>query len=421
MWPRLEMNGHPLSVQNFPRLAFSYAINELGDNLGAVALAILVLDGTGSALATAGLFLCSRFAPAFAAPWLTARMDRQPVNRSLPALYLVEAAAFAALALLAAGRFPLAAVLALAFLDGTLALTGRGLSRGAVAALLAPVALLRRGNALLNAIFAVTSAAGPAAAGLLVGAAGTSAALWVDAASFGCIAVVLAAGRGLPRAAPEDDERGWLSRMRSGVAAVKGEPIRTLVVAEAAAFVFFFLVIPIEVVYVKHTLDAGDLGYGALLMAWGVGLVLGSAIFARVRERSTRLLVVSSTVVVGVGYLGLAAAPGIVLACAASVVGGTGNGVQWVSVLTAVQEALPDRLQARVVGLLESVAAAAPGIGFLAGGLLTALWSPRLAYLVAGAGVVAVGAVMRWRIDPRRAARPVPAGRAALAEEPDEA
>lgn len=393
----------PLSVRGFSRLAASYTVNELGDNLGVIALAILVLDGTGSALATAALFLSARFLPAFAAPWLTANLDRRPVSRSLPLLYGAEAAAFAGLALIASEGFWLPAVLALALVDGTLALTGRGLSRGAVAAILKPHGVLRRGNAILNMAFAITSAAGPVAAGVLVAVAGVSAALWVDAASFAVIAVVIAVGRDLPPAAPEGGEEGWRARVREGVAAIRGErAIRTLVVAQTAAFVFFFLVIPIEVVYAKETLDAGDVGYGALLASWGVGLVLGSWVFARVRGRSVTVLIVGSTLLVGVGYLGLAAAPGIVLACVASIVGGTGNGVQWVSVLTAVQEALPDALQARVAGLLESIGAAAPGVGFLAGGALTALWSPRVAYLVAGLGVIAVAAAMSRRLAWRR-------------------
>ena len=40
---------------------------------------------------------------------------------------------------------------------------------------------------------------------------------------------------------------------------------------QALAFVFFTLVLPIEIVYAKETLDAGDSGYGALLSSWGVG------------------------------------------------------------------------------------------------------------------------------------------------------
>ena len=50
-------------MRGFPALATSYAINELGDNLGLVALAILVLDRTGSALAVTLLFLAGKFVP----------------------------------------------------------------------------------------------------------------------------------------------------------------------------------------------------------------------------------------------------------------------------------------------------------------------------------------------------------------------
>src|SRR4051794_1886267 len=191
-----------------------------------------------------GLFLCSRFVPAFLAPALTARLDRLLVSRSLPALYALEAAAFAGLALIASSTFSLALVLVLACVDGTLALTGRGLSRAAVAAVLKPHNALRRGNALLNVIFSVPSAAGPAVAGVLVATAGTSVALWVDAASFAAIAILLAAGRDLPPGAPDEEGASWWTRVREGVAAVREEPIRTLIVAETFAFVFFFLVIP---------------------------------------------------------------------------------------------------------------------------------------------------------------------------------
>ena len=49
--------------------------------------------------------------------------------------------------------------------------------------------------------------------------------------------------------------------------------LRRLLGAQALAFVFFAVVIPIEVVFAKETLDAGDAGYGALLASWGVGMV----------------------------------------------------------------------------------------------------------------------------------------------------
>jgi MFS family permease len=80
------------------------------------------------------------------------------------------------------------------------------------------------------------------------------------------------------------------------------------------------------------------------------------------------------------------------------VLGGAGNGVQWVAVMTALQEATPPEYQARMAGLLESLGAAMPGVGFLLGGTIVALGSPRTAFAIAGAGIlvlVIVAAILR--------------------------
>src|SRR4051812_45963981 len=119
--PRLT---DPLRRPLFRRLAASYSINELGDWMGIIALSVLVFDQTGSALATAALFLGTRFLPALFAPVLVAHAERPPPRFALPIIYCCEAAAFAGLALLA-GDFSLAAVVALAAIDGSLALAGR--------------------------------------------------------------------------------------------------------------------------------------------------------------------------------------------------------------------------------------------------------------------------------------------------------
>jgi MFS family permease len=74
-------------------------------------------------------------------------------------------------------------------------------------------------------------------------------------------------------------------------------------------------------------------------------------------------------------------------------VGGAGNGVQWVAVITAIQEFTAEANQARVIGLLESLASGLSGVGFLLGGAIAAIASPRASFAVAGFGVMAVLAV----------------------------
>jgi MFS family permease len=382
----------PLRRRAFRRLATTYAVNEMGDWMGIVALSVLVFEQTDSALATAGLFLGTRFLPALLAPILVTRSERPAPRFMLPIVYCGEAAAFAALALLA-GHFSLVAVIAVATIDGALALTGRSLTRAVVAALLEPAGELRAGNAVLNIAFTAGAALGPGLAGLLVGGIGVQAALLLDAASFYAIAVILFTAGPLPQAEPEPGR--MRERVRAGVAYLRRQKeLRGLLVAQGAAFIFFALVIPIEVFYAKETLGTSDSGYGLMLASWGVGMVVGSMVFAAVRRAPLPYLLFFSTLAVGAGYLGLAAAPTLAVACAASVVGGAGNGVQWVTAVSAVQELTAAEMQARVMSVLESIGAAMPAVGFVLGGVIATVASPRAAFLIAGLGVIAIVAIM---------------------------
>lgn len=380
----------PLRRPLFRRLATSYAVNELGDWMGIIALSVLVFDRTDSALATAALFLGTRFLPALLAPFLVTRAEKPPPRYALPVIYCGEAAAFGGLALLAAAdNFSLAAVIVLATIDGALALTGRALTRAVVAAQLEPTGELRAGNALLNIAFTGGAAIGPGLAGLVVAGFGVSTALLLDAISFYLIAWILLTAGPLPRAEPEPGR--MRKRVRAGLAYINEQRVlKRLLIAQGAAFVFFAAVIPVEVIYAKDTLGVGDSGYGFLLASWGAGMVLGSLLFAGVRRRSIAYLLFFSTLTVGAGYLGLAVAPTLAVACAASVLGGCGNGVQWVSMISAVQELTAPSMQARVMSVLESIGAAMPGIGFVLGGVVAAVASPRTAFLAAGLGVVGI-------------------------------
>jgi MFS family permease len=380
----------PLRRPAFRRLALSYAVNEMGDWLGIVALSVLVFERTGSALATAALFIGTGFLPALLTPVTVARLEHPPPRFVLPTIYAGEAAAFGALALLA-GHFSLAAVVAVATVDGALALTARTLTRSVSAAMLEPEGELRAGNAILNVAFTGGAALGPALAGAVVAALGVQSALLLDAVSFYVIACILLTARPLPHVEPEPGR--LREQVQAGLGYIRDHAtLRRLLVAQAAALVFFSAVIPIEVIYAKETLGAGDTGYGLMLGSWGAGMVVGSVVFATMRRAPLPLLLFFSTIAIGAGYLGMAAAQTLAVACAASVVGGAGNGIQWVAVVSAVQELTAARMQARVLGTLESVASATPGIGYLLGGLIASGWSPRATFLVAGAGVMAITA-----------------------------
>ena len=148
-------------------------------------------------------------------------------------------------------------------------------------------------------------------------------------------------------------------------------------------------------------------------------MVLGGIVFARERKRSIVAIIVVGTIIQAVAYLMLGVAPTIYVACAATVFGGIGNGMHWVAVVTAVQEATEERFQTRVAALMESMVTAAPGVGFLLGGGLTALTDPRFALLVSGslalvalAGGLLAGGLRAERLaaTPRPEPVPEPAG-----------
>lgn len=376
-------------MPGFKTLAAAYSINELGNWLGDIALAVLVYDQTGSALATALLFVGTRFLPALLAPLLVSRVESLRPRISLPLLYALDACVFAVLGLLAAHHFSLAPVVILGALDGTLALGARALTRSTSAALLSPRDLLRRGNALFNFGFTIAGALGPAIGGLVTAGAGVSTALYLDAGSFALAALLLWMTKSLPPGEPA--EGGFVRRFREALVYVREHKlIAILLAAQALASLFFFAVVPVEVVYAKRTLDAGTTGYGWLLAAWGAGMIAGGVLFAGAHRTRIEVMLAGGSFAIGAAYLGLGVAPSLAVACAISVVGGIGNGVQWVSVVNAIQERTAAVMQARVLSLLEANNALIPGIGLLAGGALAAATSPRVAYLVAGGGVVAV-------------------------------
>jgi predicted MFS family arabinose efflux permease len=360
----------------------------MGDWMGIVALSILVFDATHSPLATAGLFIGTRFLPAFLGPLLVARLEGPPPRLVLPLIYACETVAFVVLALLVSS-FSLTAVIVVATIDGSLALAGRALTRSVVVSLLEPSGDLRSGNAVLNVAFTAGAAIGPGLAGLVVAGLGLQTALLLNAASFLLVAGILLSAGHLPR--PEPEEGGSRERIRAGVAYVRAHvKLRRVLVAQGAAFIFFSAVAPVEVIYAKQTLGASDTGYGILLATWGTGMVGGSLVFASAKRISLMVLLLASTLIVGAGYLGMAVAPTLAIACLASIVGGIGNGVQWVSAISAVQELTEASMQARVMAVLESIGAAMPGVGFALGGLLAAATTPRTTFVISGLGVLAI-------------------------------
>jgi predicted MFS family arabinose efflux permease len=373
-----------LRIVAFRRLMTAYVLNELAWSVGTLALSLLVYKRTGSAIGSAGFFLCSQFLPALLSPALVAQLDRASVRVVLPTLYLVEAVLFGALAYLV-HHFLLVPVLLLALADGVIAATARSLATSARVEILRPRDLLHEGNAIGSFAFSGAFMLGPVIGGAVVAGGGTLAALLVNCALFAIVGMFLAI-TALPGAKAEVGG-SVLNRLGNGIAQLRSDAVLArLMSIQAFGLSMFTISIPIEVVYAQHTLHAGAGGYGLLLGVWGGGAVAGSIVYARFRRRSAPLLIAGSGLALAIGFGVMAAAPSLIVALCGSAIGGAGNSVEWVAWRTAIQERTPDRWMALMTSLTDSMSMLAPGVGIVVGGLIAEFASSRVAFGVAAGG-----------------------------------
>ena len=385
----------PLKRPAFRRLAVSYAINEMGDWLGLVALSVLVFELTGSALATTLLFLGTGFLPALLTPLLVARLERPPPRFVLPAIYAAEAAAFLGLALLVDQLLP-----------------GRGRRRrrdrrrsGADRENADPGGRPRRcSSPRASCAPATRSSTSPSPSAPRSGRSspaassphfGVQSALLLDAVSFYVIAWIVLHGEAT---AAGGARAGHSCASRSAPASATSAAIAPL---------YTPLERPGRGPRLLHRrrpgrgrLRQGNAGCRATpatascSASWGAGMVIGSAVFATLR----RAPLAAAALLQHPERSGPATSAWpprrrCAVACAACAVGGAGNGVQWVAVVSAVQELTAARMQARVISVLESIGSAMPGDRLRARRPdRHRLTAPATAFVVAGAGASLIAA-----------------------------
>jgi MFS family permease len=245
---------------------------------------------------------------------------------------------------------------------------------------------LPQANGLLQSADNVTWALGSLAGGALVAASSPDVAYWLNAATFVVSALLLLR----IRESLEEERRpgaGGLRDLAEGLAvAVRSRPLLTVLVAWSIVMLGNAGVNVAEVVLAKDVFSAGDFGYGLLLAATGVGLVLGSLYGTPwIDHRGIRTVYVTGIVLMAIGIGAAAGAPNVWVAAAAVVVAGAGNGVAVVCNALLVQRGAPDRLRGRAFTVVMSVGYAVLGLGMVAAGPLTNVVGARTVWGIAGA------------------------------------
>ncbi|MFE9622232.1 MFS transporter [Streptomyces sp. NPDC006527] len=302
--------GRPLWRQrDFGIFWAAQTLSFLGDSFALVALPLLVLEATGS-LARMGLLTAvGGAASVVAAVFAGAVVDRVDRRRLLVVCDLVRMVLYGVIPLvwlfgpriwLLYAVLPVCEAVGMFFAVGYVTVV-----RGLV-----DTARLTEANGRLNATAAAAGVLGPLGAGLLAAWTGPTAAIGVDAASFGVSAACLAVVR--IRERPADDRAGQRSGLwrdlRTGVTFLYGHPV--LRALTALLFLFSFLTLGLNdlvIYHLKHDLGHDDGTVGTVLAAGALGTVAGSLLVARMRRKLgfgrtwTAAVAVSGLAVAGLG------------------------------------------------------------------------------------------------------------------------
>lgn len=254
-------------------------------------------------------------------------------------------------------------------------------------------------NGRMQASEAASTAVGPALAGALIAASGTTLAFGVDAATFALSGLTLARVRRLDDAPPpEVDEEAARAFGRFGRDIADGvrqlvhdSPMRRIVVLVAAMNVLAVAVEAQFIPYAREVLGIGALGIGAYFALGGTVAVVTSLLVGR----STSALGSAVTLGLGVfaaGVLLAGVSPSKASVAVAYLCAGFGSAIVVTHATTFRQRRFPVRLQGRVAMAVRALILAPMPVGFIAGGWLAVHRSPEELFIVAG--IVGLAAVV---------------------------
>jgi MFS family permease len=156
-----------------------------------------------------------------------------------------------------------------------------------------------------------------------------------------------------------------------------------------------------EVFFAQDELGAGDVGFGVIVAASGVGLALGSYLAApSLGKVGLRRYYAGSIALMGAGWGFAAFATSIWVAVPFIMAGSAGNGAAIICNQILVQRGAPDRFRGRALATIMSSNYAVLGLAMAAAGVLTDAFGARWIWLGAAvaylfAAVVAL-LLMHW-------------------------
>lgn len=375
----------------FWRLFASSGVSNLGDGLGRTALPLLAASYTRDPVLVAGL-------TSFAfVPWLlfaivsgavVDRVNRRTAMAVANGLRAVTLSALALLVVTDAGS--IVALYVVAFVLGT----AETVYDSAARALLPQVVTQRnldRGNSLLT----VEEALGQTFLGAPLGAAlfalSAASPLTLNAVGFALAAVLVLSVRGVRAPSREGALPSIRSDIGEGLRWLWGHSvIRRLTLIAATTSLAQSAINGILVLFALEVLRIPDAAYGLLLVAAGVGGLLGGLVAPAVsRAIGRRAGLVTGCAVTGLSALGTGLTTNPVVAAALLATGAGGVMVWNVLTMSLRQTLIPEVLFGRVQGVYRTLVWGGMPLGALLGGVLAGAAGVPVVFVAAGCVLLA--------------------------------
>lgn len=380
------------AVAEFRTLWVAQLLSRAGDQLAAVALAVLVFGRTGSTLATALTYSLTFLPWLVGGPLLAGLADRLPRRQVMVGCDLARAGL---VGLMALPGVPLAVLFVLLFL---VVLLESPFSAARAATLPEVLAGDRYvvGSSVVSVTNEVAQVAGFAVGGALVALIGTSGALVVNAATFGVSAALLMRLRHRPAAVPDPDGaslgsllrlRGAREGLREGLLLVSGHPALRRLTLLAWLCAFYAVPEALAVPY-AHQAGEGSTVAGLLLAANPAGAVIGSVCLGRFVAPARRMRLMGPLAVLSCAPLvACVTTPAWWVAGLLWFVSGLGSSYN-LPANAAFVAAVPAGQRGQAFGLVGSGMAVGQGLALVLAGAAAELWSAGAVIAVAGAAGV---------------------------------
>jgi MFS family permease len=382
---------------DFRALFLAQIVSFCGDWFATVAMLGLVIDRTGSDIATAAVFVVQTLPAFLLSPFAGPAADRFDRRKLMIAVSLLQAAA--------AGLFLVAlhGPVAFAFLgQGLISGLGAFFLPASQAALpnLADADDLKLATVMMSSTWGAMLAVGAAVGGAFTVAFGRDAAFVADGASFLVATALIASVRRPTQEVTAERPRGRMRPLADTIETFRYARTNPLVASLLGSKLGFGLgsgTMAMLPLLASGPFHSGDSGTGILLGARGLGVVVGPFVanwlLARRAGRSVMSGILLTCGMAGLvyaaGYLVVGAAPVLAVAAAGALVAHLGGGAQWALSTYGLQSAVPDYIRGRVFAADFALVTVTMSLSLLVSGALAEVSGPRLpTLLLAGVGAL---------------------------------